>query len=302
MPLTEPTDPFAEPQSFRLDSDALPAALRPYLREIAEQAMPEPMEPVSFALSATTLPNLNVTLEGRGHVVMPPAYGGRTVPLDPFSLAGPQVHPVVVEVASALRGMDVLFSPVGPFALLGVVDYRLSPDGPPPLHEVVRPDLAEEVQAWRDDVLAAPSAGTPPAEAFAARAARIVAFLEARLDDVPREADFLGRAVDAVEAAEGVIGMAALAREMGVSTATLRRRFAVIGLPLKRFSAVVRFRHAHLFLATTPGATCADAVHRFGYADQAHLVREHRRFSGAPPTRWSIADRSFDRLGGPPDA
>ena len=292
-----------EPQRFRLDADALPLALRPYLREVAEQAMPAPPEPVAFALSATTLPVLNVTLQGCGHVVMPPAYGGRTVRLDPFSLAGPQVHPFVVEVATAMRGMDVLFSPVGPFALLGVTDYRLTPDGPPPLHEVVRPDLAEAVQAWRDGLLAAPPAGTAPAEAFAARAARIVGFLEARLSDVPPEADFLCRAVDVIEASEGTLGMAALAREMGVSTATLRRRFAVIGLPLKRFSTVVRFRHARRFLATTPGATTADAVHRFHYADQAHLVREHRRFSGAPPTRWSDADRSFDRLGDdPPEA
>src|SRR5690606_35479292 len=112
------------------------------------------------------------------------------------------------------------------------------------------------------------------------------------------EAAFLQRAVAAIEATEGRVRVAGLAASLGVSGATLRRRFAVLGMPVKVFASVVRFRHARAFLAHTPGATWADAVVRFGYTDQAHLVREHRRFSGAPPTRWAQSDRFFDRQPG----
>ena len=302
--MTEAPSPPAA--GFCLSGEAVPAPLRPYLVEVAEQSIPAPSDgPYRFAFSATTTPNLNVMVEGCVHLVMPRAYGGRTVPLDAFSLAGPQPNPFVVEVATAVRGLDVLFTPAGPFALLGVTGYGLTPAGPPPLDAVVRPGLAAAARAWRAAVLAPPPAGAPPDEAFAERAARIVAFLAARVSEAPPETEFLQRAVAAIEAAPGNVRVADLAETLGVSPATLRRRFAVLGVPVKVFAAITRFRRAHVFLATTPGATWADAALRFGYADQAHLVREHRRFSGASPTRWADDDRFFDRdlgLGSPPEA
>ena len=54
-------------------------------------------------------------------------------------------------------------------------------------------------------------------------------------------------------------------------------------------------RRAHAYLHTTPGATWLDAVARFGYADQAHFVRDYRRFSGTSPTRWEPQRRIVDR-------
>jgi AraC-like DNA-binding protein len=55
------------------------------------------------------------------------------------------------------------------------------------------------------------------------------------------------------------------------------------------------FPAGHAYPSTTPGATWADVVARFGYSDQAHLVRDYRRFSGAPPTRWDAGHRAVDR-------
>lgn len=305
-PMPMETVPLRQSPGLRLTREALPEALHPYLVEVAEQCLPAPpAEPYRFAFSATTAPNLNVTPEGFVRIVMPEACGGQRVVLDAFSLAGPQPNPFVVEVTAAVRGLDVVFTPVGPFALLGVTGYGLTPAGPPPLDAVVRPGLAAAVRAWRAVVLAPPPAGAPPDEAFAERAARIVAFLAARVPEAPPETEFLQRAVAAIEAAPGNVRVADLAETLGVSPATLRRRFAVLGVPVKVFAAITRFRRAHVFLATTPGATWADAALRFGYADQAHLVREHRRFSGAPPTRWADDDRFFDRdlgLGGQPEA
>ncbi|PAP77090.1 helix-turn-helix domain-containing protein [Rubrivirga marina] len=80
-----------------------------------------------------------------------------------------------------------------------------------------------------------------------------------------------------------------------VSTPTLRRRFAVLGVSVKRYAEIVRFRLAHAFLHAVPGTTWSDVVERFGYADQSHFVRAYRRLAGVSPTRWESAERVIDR-------
>src|SRR5690606_16096110 len=110
--------------------------------------------------------------------------------------------------------------------------------------------------------------------------------------------DLLRATVGAIEAASGNVRVGALARALGVSPSTLRRRFGVLGLPVKRFAEVLRFRQAHAYLHTTPAATWSDVVARSGAADQAHLVRAYRRCSGGPPTQWNAEGRLVDlRLG-----
>ena len=46
----------------------------------------------------------------------------------------------------------------------------------------------------------------------------------------------------------------------------------MLGMPVKRFAEVARFRSAHAFLHTAP-ATTGEIVDRFGYADRSHFVR-----------------------------
>lgn len=270
----------------RLGPEALPPALRPFVREVSEKAIPAAATPVRLTVCATTVPNLCVTLAGGVRVATP---GGESVAVPALSLSGPTARPFVVDAAQAVRWIDVRFAPVGPFALLGVTAY--APGAP--LESVVRPALAADARAWACALRLPP--GVPPDAAFEARARQIVGFLADQLPAVPDEAAFLMRVVDTIEATEGMLDVAALARALGVSTPTLRRRFAVLGLGVKAFSSVVRFRHARAFVAHTPGATWAQAAHRFHYADQPHLVREVRRFTGAPPTRWADGVRFLDR-------
>lgn len=296
----------AEPESavswYRLGASDLPPALRPYLLEICEQAIPEAATPSRFEVTATTAPNLNITLEGRGYVRLPPQLGGRRVPLRPFALAGPMPFPVTVEIDGPVRGMDVRFRPVGPLALLGVTCYGAGPDGLPPFEQVVRADLAPRVRAWMRTLLAPLPPGASAADAFAWRAERIVTFLLECLGDVPEEVEFLRRATEVIELTEGRIGVTELADALGVSPATLRRRFACLGISAKRFSSVTRFRAALACLDATPHARLTDVALRFGYADQAHFNRDHRRFAGASPTRLADADRTFDGAFATPEA
>src|SRR5690606_3901079 len=208
----------------------------------------------------------------------------------PVTISGPQPAGYEVDFAGAVRGFYVRFTPVGPFTLLGVRDFGLSERGAPALHEVVRPALREAARCWGEALLAARD--------FETRVALTLDFLLPLTEAPEPGADFLGTAVAAVEAASGNVRVGALARQLGVSPSTLRRRFGVLGLPVKRFAEVLRFRQAHAYLRTPPGATWADVVARFGYADQAHFVRVYRRYSGGPPTQWNAEERLVDlRLG-----
>jgi AraC-like DNA-binding protein len=85
-------------------------------------------------------------------------------------------------------------------------------------------------------------------------------------------------------------GVAALAREVGLSERQLRRRFADhVGLGVKSYARIVRFervldaarRHKRLFGAAAPGWASVAAEH--GFADQAHLVRETKALAGLTP-------------------
>jgi AraC-like DNA-binding protein len=272
----------------------LPPPLRPYVHEYYEVGFEVPAgRPLRVPVSATTDPALNVTLTGS--VTVRIGYGFR---LPPVVLAGPQpeaytVEPSGAEPSGVVRGFYVRFTTVGPLALLGVEDYSLGEHGVRPLHAMVRPSVRDAARTWEAALLAAPT--------FAARVALTNRFLldhglppDHREEPGPR-VRLLQAAVAAIEQAGGNVRIGELARRLGVSESTLRRHFGVLGMPPKRFAGVVRFRRAHAYLRTTPGATWADVVARFGYADQAHFVRDYRRFSGAPPTRWELGPRAVDR-------
>ncbi|MFE2973453.1 helix-turn-helix domain-containing protein [Streptomyces sp. NPDC059258] len=87
---------------------------------------------------------------------------------------------------------------------------------------------------------------------------------------------------------KGRTGVDSLADTVGWSRKRLWSRFrSQIGLAPKHAARLVRFDHAaHLLAAGTAAARVAAAS---GYADQAHLHREVRAFTGATPTAVAAA-------------
>ena len=282
----EATVPIQPLYDHHVLGDALPEALRPYVREIYEFGLDIPRgEPYRTPVSATTDPVLNVSLAGPAYIKI-----GQGFHLPPVTIAGPQPQAYAAVLPGHLRGFYVHFAPLGPLVLLGVEDYALTDAGARPLHEMVPPDLTEAARAWEDALFAA--------SGFEERLALTTAFFLAHRREPDRRARTLETATDAIEAAGGDIRITDLAARLGVGESTLRRYFGALGVSPKRYAAIVRFRRAHAFLHATPGATWRDAVAQFGYADQAHFVREYRRFSGEPPTQWNPAVRGVDlRLG-----
>ncbi|MBL8522036.1 MAG: AraC family transcriptional regulator [Betaproteobacteria bacterium] len=122
----------------------------------------------------------------------------------------------------------------------------------------------------RDDVLAAASA------------------LVARLSRAGFEPDAIAAAtVHSIFAARGQGQVETWARAAGLSARQLERRVvAATGLSPKLLASLVRF-HA-VFDEIKPGAPSAwlAAAIESGYFDQAHMVRDFRRFTGQPPRAY----------------
>jgi len=101
---------------------------------------------------------------------------------------------------------------------------------------------------------------------------------------VPGDAfDALGRAMEAITATHGALGLDWAAAQAGMSPRQFRRRcLEESGLTPKRLCRILRFRRS-LELAETRRLSWAAIAAEAGYFDQAHLIRDFREFTGRAP-------------------
>jgi len=81
------------------------------------------------------------------------------------------------------------------------------------------------------------------------------------------------------------LGLAALARQLAVSTRSLQRRLAATGTTLRALARAARIARAGDALLRPPsaGASLTSVAIASGFADSAHLSREFRQLVGMPP-------------------
>jgi transcriptional regulator GlxA family with amidase domain len=109
-----------------------------------------------------------------------------------------------------------------------------------------------------------------------------------RLDRGPRPSPEVGWAWERLVASGGAVPIGRLAKEVGWSHRHLIVRFRQqVGLGPKTAARLVRFdgvcRHLDQARGRLDwGRVAAEA----GYADQAHLIREFRQFTGTTPTEF----------------
>lgn len=83
----------------------------------------------------------------------------------------------------------------------------------------------------------------------------------------------------------GQPSVARLAQRLDMSPRQLQRRFnEQVGLPPKLYARTVRFDAVLEARDRRPDLTWTALAHRFGYFDQAHLLRDAHAFTGVPPT------------------
>jgi AraC-like DNA-binding protein len=87
----------------------------------------------------------------------------------------------------------------------------------------------------------------------------------------------------------GSLKVVDLAREAGLSTRQLERRFLEqIGMSPRMFARVARFEAALRLKRETPGLRWTHIAHELGFHDQMHMLRDFRKLSGATPSSAAI--------------
>lgn len=116
-----------------------------------------------------------------------------------------------------------------------------------------------------------------------AQAALLDAFFSAQLELDDGYATF-SAALSRLAEDDGAGTVAAAARAAGTTVRQVERLFArFLGVPPKATARVLRFQGALRRLMADPGCTLAEVAAQAGYFDQAHFIREFRRFSGGVP-------------------
>lgn len=108
-------------------------------------------------------------------------------------------------------------------------------------------------------------------------------------DAPPPEVTFAWRRLTATG---GAVGVGALAGEVGWSRRHMSERFRrEFGLPPKTMARVIRFERARRMLTGERRPSLGMVALAAGYADQAHMNRDWRKFAAASPTRWMADER-----------
>jgi AraC-like DNA-binding protein len=138
----------------------------------------------------------------------------------------------------------------------------------------------------------------PEAPTWRQRFALLDQFLLRRLDRGPQPSPEVARAWQRLVATVGAAPIGQLASEVGWSHRRLIAKFRQqVGLRPKTAARLVRFdgvwRRLEQDRSLDWGQVAADA----GYADQAHLIRDFRQFTGTTPTDFLASTRAARRDG-----
>lgn len=125
----------------------------------------------------------------------------------------------------------------------------------------------------------------------AERVLRFEQFLIAELHR-PESDPLVAAAVARIHRARGSLRIATLAQHLGFSQSALERRFRrEVGASPKKFAALVRLRH--VVQLRKAGATFTRIAHTAGYTDQAHFIKDFRRFAGEHPGAFFQSTTGF---------
>lgn len=205
----------------------------------------------------------------------------------PSMASGLLAQSISIRHRGAQRGVKLSFTPLGARMVFGMPAGALA-NSVVPLSDVLAdlwPELEDRLGAaatWPhrfrvlDDVLARAVARTMCAGMFDVR---------------PEVAAAWQRLVDL----RGQVRVGDLAHDLGCSRRHLTARFREeFGLTPKTLARILRLEQAVGLVAAAGAPAWAEVSAAAGYADQAHLVRDWRSFTGRTPSSWFDGDVLVD--------
>jgi AraC-like DNA-binding protein len=208
-------------------------------------------------------------------VIMVASHGGRGMAMT----SGPWLKPLVVPVEPGSHYWGVRCRPEAGALVLGTDPERLVNRTQP-----VALFSASLAGRFQDAISSVKS--------YADAVAAMDRIFAAHLPTVPEPDSVARLAVNHLVAERGETAIALLARRLGTSARTLRRRFrAATGLPPKQFARICRFRAAAVTLVEQQRPEWARLASGAGFADQAHMIHEFRDLIGLTPENLGAAVR-----------
>lgn len=139
------------------------------------------------------------------------------------------------------------------------------------------------------------NAAVQQAKTFEERAITAERWLMRQLDNIRADSDLLN-AVDFIIDGCGAREISDLRMHTAVSARRLERLFAKnMGVSPKTFSSLVRYQLLWQEMTRSPGFNVLDAVEKYGYSDQSHLLKDFRRRHLMNPNRaLDYANNSVD--------
>ena len=192
----------------------------------------------------------------------------------PAFVMGARGGPTVVEGECAPSYLEVMLAPLAAYTLLGLPMEELS-------SQLV--DLTDVLGAAGRRL----GEQLREAPAWQQRFRLLDQFLLRRLADGPQPSPEIGRAWELLVASGGAVPISQIAGEVGWSHQHLIVKFRQqAGLRPKTAARLIRFDGVWRRLDEPRPADWGQIAADSGYADQAHLVREFRRFTGTTPTAF----------------
>ena len=196
-------------------------------------------------------------------------YDGREELLSDFHVTGQRSKPVRLRAMGQTGIIIVKFHPWGlqPFIKSPISEFT---DTLCDIDLLIDPNVVSE---YKDRIYHAPD---PDCKAF------LIQHMLLRILDEKKKDDLIIEAVKRINTTQGTVSIEQLAKELYISRRQLARRFLnVVGINAKKFSNIIRFQKALLY--QKQGVPTMDIIHKLGYYDQAHMIREFNAFADFTP-------------------
>ncbi|CAN5921691.1 helix-turn-helix domain-containing protein [soil metagenome] len=189
-------------------------------------------------------------------------------------LTGLAKRPYSLRLAGSIGMVGVVFFPTATAHLFGIPAAYLSEE---------RLDLnliiGSQADKLREEIF--------EAESHSGKIAVIENFLLGQLFPRKQKTDLVDRAVHLILQHKGLLSMDVLADALYIGGRQFRRKFTEqVGVSPKFYSRLKRFSFVSQMVLGSPAADWQTLVHRGGYYDQAHLIKDFTEFSGKVPSAF----------------